>query len=348
MNGVLIIPTGVGAEIGGHAGDGNPVAKLIATCCDTLITHPNVVNASDINEMTENTLYVEGSMLDRFLEGEIELQRVKRNKVLLVVNPPLLKETINAVSAARATIGMDCEILCLNTPLELFASMEKGRATGIVNGWEELVKQTEDFVFDALALATTISVEKDVAMNYLTSGTGVNPWGGVEAKASKLIAKALNKPVAHAPVNSGMFDDFYEIAEPRLAAETVSICYIHCILKGLHKAPIIGKGISNKDVDFMISPYGCFEAPHHACLENNIPIIIVKENKTTMKDSMPYHDRCIVVENYWEAAGIIATMKAGINPDSVRRPLAPTKISGAASSDTNVSTRLHRAFPEEQ
>ena len=55
MIGVLIIPTGIGAEIGGHAGDGNPVAKLIASCCDKLITHPNVVNAADINEMPSNT-----------------------------------------------------------------------------------------------------------------------------------------------------------------------------------------------------------------------------------------------------------------------------------------------------
>ena len=30
MNVVLIIPTGLGAEVGGHAGDANPVAKVIA------------------------------------------------------------------------------------------------------------------------------------------------------------------------------------------------------------------------------------------------------------------------------------------------------------------------------
>ena len=44
MNIVLIIPTGLGAEIGGHAGDGNAVAKLMASTCEHLITHPNVVN----------------------------------------------------------------------------------------------------------------------------------------------------------------------------------------------------------------------------------------------------------------------------------------------------------------
>ena len=37
MIGVLIIPTGIEAEIGGHAGDGNPVAKLMGSCFDKLI-----------------------------------------------------------------------------------------------------------------------------------------------------------------------------------------------------------------------------------------------------------------------------------------------------------------------
>ena len=46
FNAVMIIPTGVGAEIGGHAGDAGPVARLLAGACDTLITHPNVINAS--------------------------------------------------------------------------------------------------------------------------------------------------------------------------------------------------------------------------------------------------------------------------------------------------------------
>ena len=71
FNAVLVVPTGIGAEIGGHAGDATPVARLLASVCDTLITHPNVVNASDLNEMPANGLYVEGSLLSRFLMGAI-------------------------------------------------------------------------------------------------------------------------------------------------------------------------------------------------------------------------------------------------------------------------------------
>ena len=89
MNIVLIVPTGIGAQIGGHAGDANPVCKLLASLSDTLVTHPNVVNASDINEMPDNVFYVEGSMLDRFLAGEFCLKQPLQNKILVVANSPI-------------------------------------------------------------------------------------------------------------------------------------------------------------------------------------------------------------------------------------------------------------------
>ena len=329
MIGVLIIPTGIGAEIGGHAGDGNPVAKLIASCCNKLITHPNVVNASDINEMTENTLYVEGSILDRFLEAKIELEEVKSNSILVVANQPLGNDTTNAVSAARATIGIDAEIMILETPLKMVAKLENGVATGDVTGWRELIDQTKQFEFDALAIHTPIEVERDVELNYYKNG-GINPWGGVEAKTSKLIANELNKPVAHAPLENVSPEDkelyfiFNKVIDPRLAAEAISTCYLHSVLKGLFKAPRIGNGISVREVDFLITPINCVGRPHEACLKRDIPIIAVKENKTCLNDEMP--DEFIIVENYLEAVGIVQAMKIGISPKSVRRPLEYTTV----------------------
>ena len=35
MNVVMIIPTGIGCEIGGHCGDANPPARLLGACCET-------------------------------------------------------------------------------------------------------------------------------------------------------------------------------------------------------------------------------------------------------------------------------------------------------------------------
>lgn len=329
MNVVLIIPTGIGCEIGGHAGDANPVAKLIGACCDKLILHPNVVNASDINEMPPNALYVEGSILDRFLEGDIELKEVKRNRILVVVNSPILAETINAVSAARVTLGIDATMLELDVPLQMISKMEGRKASGEVYGWKELVQQVNTYDFDALAIASLIEVSKDVSMYYYKNG-GINPWGGVEAITSKLIASELNKPVAHAPIQTeedkeaDKAGEWDFIVDPRIAPEIISKCYLHCVLKGLHKAPRIGEGLRVDDIDCLITPVGCVGRSHKACLEAEIPIIAVKENKTVLNDPMP--DEFIFVDNYIEAAGLLMSMQAGIVPESVRRPLLKTII----------------------
>lgn len=324
MNVVLIVPTGIGAQIGGHAGDANPVAKLIGSCCDKLITHPNVVNASDINEMPGNTLYVEGSILDRFLRGEIYLKEVFYNRILLAVNKPINNDTINAVNAAKCTIGADIQIVELETELKMTGYYKDGIADGKVDGWLELCKQIGDYNFDCLAIQSSIDIERETKLQYLSGKGGVNPWGGIEAITSKLIADKLDKPVAHSPfvdwLKGDDLKDFNEVTDPRMSAEMVSLCYLHCILKGLHKSPTISyeNGLSNLDVDFLITPINCVGEPHHACMDNGIPIIAVRENKTVLNDKMP--DRFIVVDNYIEAAGLLMAYKSGIDHRSVRRP----------------------------
>lgn len=331
MNVVMIIPTGIGCKIGGHAGDATPAAKLLGACCDKLILHPNVVNASDINEMPANSLYVEGSILDRLLEGSIELEEVKQNKILVAVNKPVKPETVNAVSAARATIGAtigaDIEIIGLDTELKMIGFFKNGIAIGDVDGWEELVKQVWEHEFDALAIASPIQVGDGVAISYYENG-GVNPWGGIEAKASKLIAEKLDMPVAHAPIENQSKDEqdkiFYSICKPEMAAEAISNCFLHCVLKGLHKAPRIGKGLCVDDIDVMVSPCGCWGRPHYACVEAGIPIVVVKENTCVLNETPA--SNVVEVENYLEVAGYIMAMRAGVSPDSICRPLTPTKV----------------------
>lgn len=323
MNVVMIVPTGIGCEIGGHCGDANAAARLLGACCQTLILHPNVVNASDLNEMPPNSLYVEGSQLNRFLKGEVYLQPVRANKVLVTVNKADY-QSINAVSAARVTLGLDAEIVELNQPLQLIAQMKDGIATGEVLNWRELVEQVKDLEFDALGLATPITIDAETLAHYFQHG-GVNPVGGVEAVASKLIADALDKPVAHGPVDYAL-KGFTEVVDPRMAVEIITENFVHCLLKGLHKAPRISydRGLHVKDVDCMVSPYGCFGVPHQACLEAGIPVIVVRENRCCL--NAPEHPRFQYVENYLEAAGTLMAMQAGVQPAAVRRPLKPTAV----------------------
>ncbi len=324
MNVAFIIPTGIGCAIGGHAGDATPAAKLIAQTCDKLILHPNVVNASDINEMPSNALYTEGSILDRFLEGTIELQEVPSNKVLVVVSPPVKPETINAVNAAKSTIGMDVEIVELNEPLIMEGWIKNNIATGKASGVEALIKQVIGWDFDALAIASPIQVTNDIALRYFQSrGSEINPWGGIEAVVSRRIANVLNKPVAHAPIESDSTKDDTElfnilcttVVHPRKAAEVCSNCYIHCILKGLSKAPRIGKGINRSTVSCLVTPTGCVGRPHLACFSAGISVIAVEENTTAYCNR---NANIIYVANYLEAAGYINCLNAGITPRLVR------------------------------
>jgi hypothetical protein len=296
---------------------------LLGACCETLVLHPNVVNASDINEMPPNALYVEGNHLDRFLQGKLYLQEVKSNKVLVVVNKADY-QSINAVSAARASLGLEAEILELKVPLQLIARMENGIATGDVFHWEELVAQVRGLEYDALGIATPITIDSQTLATYWRCG-GVNPVGGVEALATRLIGEALDKPCAHGPVDYAL-TGFKEVVDPRIAVEIITENFIHCLLKGLHRAPRISRerGLSYRDIDCLVSPYGCFGVPHQACLDANIPVIVVRENKSCLNH--PEHPKFLYVENYIEAAGMIMALKAGVHPPSVRRPLAHTTV----------------------
>lgn len=329
MNTVFIVPTGIGAEIGGHSGDATPAARLIGSVSDKIILHPNVVNGSDINEMPPNALYVDGNHLDIFLQGDVGLKEVRANKVLVAINPGDNFNAINAVSACRATSGIDASVLILKKKLILKARIDQdGLATGEVKGVDALIDQVCDMDFDALAIVTEIEIDPAVGLNYFENG-GANPWGAVESMACRPISASLCKPVAHAPIDSGAFKGVKMFADPRMAAEFVSIAYLFCVVKGLHQAPRWAlwqrdqDAMWVKDIDVMVSPDMKFGYPHYRCMKHNIPILIVEENTTILPRAV---GPCIKVANYHEAAGWIAARRAGISTESVRRPLPPTKV----------------------
>lgn len=330
INVIFLVPTGLGASIGGHAGDATPAARLIAAACDTLIVHPNVVNASDINEMPSNAMYVMGTTIDDLLAGYIGLAPVRSNRIAVVVNKPVANDTVNIISAARATLGIDAFVVELPQKLRMMASFDDdGQASGTIEGAYEAVEYLETLKedFGAVAILTDIEVPRDVAENYVRNA-GVNPWGGVEAKLTRILTDALKVPCAHGPFGHTL-ESFNEVIDPRMAAEFVSETYAFCLLKGLHKAPEItdgSKGLRVEDIDALITPINCYGFPHKECVRRGIPIIAVKENNVEVKNPEAYS--YIQAESYLEAAGILLAMREGITLESVRRPLAPTLIIG--------------------
>jgi len=341
---VLVVPTGIDADIGGHAGDAGPVARLIAAASDQLITHPNVVNGADINEMPENTLYVEGSVLTRLMMGTAGLAPVRANRLL-----PLIQEhseafiwhmLVNAVSAAYGSGGFHC-LRAVPIPIDLvmtpFISPTSGRATGRIEGFDRLCELIENRMgtFDAVAISSVVDVPEDVKRAYFISNQGIiNPFGGIEALLTHAITLLYDVPAAHAPMCdiSEIMQSNEGVYEPRKAAEGSSFACIHSVIKGLSRSPRIltgaaaqlGKGVvSAEEVSCLIIPDGCLGLPTLAALHQGIHVIAVRENRNLMRNDLAplfagtgrYHR----VENYWEAAGLMMALKAGIAPETVRR-----------------------------
>jgi len=350
FNVMLLVPTGVGAEIGGHAGDAAPVARLLAGTCDRLITHPNVVNASDINEIPENALYVEGSVICRLLMGTVGLQTVRANRVMVVIDahqdPLFVNSAINSVNAARASYGLQCpRIVQMDPPIKLIARYaSSGRAAGRVEGLERLIEVLDKYrdKYDAVAISSVIDVPREYHMEYFQmEGAMVNPWGGVEAMLTHAISSLYDLPSAHSP----MFES-REIAnmdpgivDPRMAAEAVSLCFLQCVLKGLHRSPRLVTDrdsmrrpdvISAADVSCLVIPDGCIGLPTLAALEQGIPVIAVRDNRNRMRNelsALPWAPGQLqTVENYLEAVGAVTAIKEGISLESVRRPLQRAEV----------------------
>lgn len=342
FNVVLLIPTGIGAEIGGNCGDGNAVARLIASSCDTLITHPNVVNASDINELPDNGLYVEGSIISRLLMGQIGLQQVRANRILMLMDKHFDKffndEIVNAVSSARVTLGISCDVYEMNKIIDSKSKYSKsGRCVGTIKNLENLFSIIEKYKdnYDAIGLSTFINVPKHYHKDYFSSDEMVNPWGGVEAMLTHSIAEVFKIPCAHSPMMNSreVMNIETGIVDPRKSPETSSITYLHCILKGLHKSPQIvsyEKGLNVEKISCIIIPKNCLGLPILAALKQGIPVIVVKENKNIMENNLellPWNkNQLIVVNNYLEAVGVIHALKSGVSLESVKRPLDYTKI----------------------
>ena len=361
FNAVLLVPTGIGAEIGGHAGDATPVATLMASICDTLITHPNVLNGSDLIDLSSNTLYLEGSAISRLLMGSIGLQPVRSNRVLVVIDSHpdefFVDAAINAVNAARSSYGLICPmIIRLDPPLEMRSRfMDSGRVAGEVEGLDRLIGVLEENrgAYDAVAVSSVISVPLSYHMDYFEgNGDMLNPWGGVEAMLTHTISTLYEVPSAHAPMleNQEIANMPTGIVDPRMAAEAISLTFMQSILKGLQKSPRIVTGpqatwgpgvLTASDVSCMVIPDGCLGIPTLAALEQGIPVIAVKENQTVIKNDLSWlpwsAGQFHLVENYWEAAGVMAALKAGIDPKAVRRPLSQVEVQTSTSEASLIS-----------
>jgi hypothetical protein len=339
---VQIIPTGVRCELGGFAGDAGPVTNLLASAVDYLVTHPNAVNASDLNEIVGNVLYVEGKSLDDFLLGHVGLVGVNANKIGTFIDPTgigHIDDLINTLNAARAVKGIDCGLHTI-LPREPGVQVEwsaAGCAVGTVLDPKVILDAVELLVAHGAQAIGGVSVIHGVASDMFArhfDGKIPNPSGGVEAIITHLISKVFRLPTAHAPLPYYQDLKGRETSNPRAAAEFISTPHYFSVLKGLAQAPrlveldqlihVPSSVISVNDVHAIVVPASCLGGiPALAAEFSDIPLIAVRENTTILDvtNAKMAMGNVIEVESYLEAVGVLLALREGISLESVRRPL---------------------------
>ena len=337
---VLIVPTGVGASIGGYAGDALPVARAIAQICDTLITHPNVLNGAQLYWPIANALYVEGYALDKFASGCWGLQPVHQNRIGLIldsgIEPELQRRQLQAADAARATLGLNItDYVVTDIPLKVeLRTSDSGASWGTIANPDSLLRAAEVLIkkarVEAIAVVARFPDNEDsIQLQQYRHGQGVDPLAGAEAVISHLIVKTFKIPCAHAPALAPLPLDPH--ISPRSAAEEIGYTFLPCVLAGLSRAPqlvtesqigINGElPITGDRVDAVVVPATACGGSAILSLSQRqgVKIIAVTENQTQMQVTPEKLGiKALEVNSYLEALGVLAAYKAGINPAALR------------------------------
>jgi hypothetical protein len=351
----MIVPTGIGASVGGYAGDAGPALKLLSSVCDVMITHPNVANGAGLFSLPANGLYVEGYGLDQFFKGHWQLQPVRSNRigVLLDCGMPEEAKVIqkNTVNAVQAVLGLDIlTVQETRQPVQVSLSItETGASSGDVLDIGSLIEDAQTLQAQgAEAIALVVSLPETESNNYTgdstgayTEGQGVDPIGGIEAILSHTLVKALQIPVAHAPVFEDSLGqiELSNIIHPKAAAESITPTFLPCVLQGLSRAPqflrapALGTKITLNlsHLDALVVPANALGGmPTLTCLQKGIPVIAVTENTTVCDVRHPLWPQGNIWEarTYFEACGFLQALRQGV-PLPAERMVVPETDSGA-------------------
>lgn len=336
---VLIVPTGIGASIGGYAGDALPVARAIAQVCDRLITHPNVLNGAQLYWNLPNALYVEGYGLDKFAAGCWGLQPVHQNRVGLIldqgIEPDLRLRHLQAADATRATLGLNLtDYVITDAPLNVeLRTAPSGASWGTIGNPDSLLRSAEVLIQQAKAeaIAVVARFPDDLgseALEAYRQGQGVDPLAGAEAVISHLIVRTFQIPCAHAPALMPL--PLEPNVSPRSAAEELGYTFLPCVLVGLSRAPQFQvrrrqpREIWAEDVDAVVIPASaCGGSALLSLSQLRTQIIAVEDNQTSMQvPPEPLAIKAVRVHSYLEALGMLVTHRAGISADALSPSLS--------------------------
>ena len=317
--GAFIVPTGVGASVGGFAGDASVWARKFSKI-SKLIVNPNVVNAGGFSGITDNMLYVEGYSLDRFFKGEVNLKLSFDNKIGIVFDKAIPEDVlnvhINTVNAVKTVYGIDIvgyEITDKEVGVEFFMN-SLDMSVGRVKNIEQLKISAQKLInkgAESIAIVCMFEDPESDNTDY-ANGLGTDPVGGVEAILSHYISKELNVPCAHSPAFAD-YQIYPDLVNPKSASEYITPTFLPCILLGLSNAPKLNDGnINISNLDYLIMPYNCLgSTPVFEAIKRKIRVFAIKENSTALNitnENLHKSKFVTVLNSYDECFDIINKM----------------------------------------
>ena len=288
----MIVPTGIGASVGGFAGDASFWARKFSEHFN-LIVNPNVVNAACFSGITDSMLYTEGWTFDKFIKGDIFLKPSKNNKIGIIfdrgISQGIINVHINTMNAVKTVYGTDVigyEISKECAGVEFFNTKE-GISSGRVNNPETLLEAGKKLLErGADVLAVVCKFDEPPEDDYI-NGNDVDIVGGVEAIISHYLTSQLLVPSVHAPAFENI-EITKELVSPKVASEYITPTFLPCLLLGLSNAPLISSEkreeyIKRENLKALIMPHNSLGA---SCvldaLDAKIPVYAVEENNTVL------------------------------------------------------------------
>ena len=289
----ISIPTGIGADIGGYAGDFGYIARKFAQKFHTII-NPNAVNGGILSAINYDMSYLEGYLFDEFFKGEISITPKKpyeQNKIGVIfdcdIKQDILNVHLNTLSALEIVQGIEITAVeYTKKPVGVELEIQNNISAGKIKNPDTILNAAQNLIKKGVqAIAIVCNFNEDSQDDNYSNAQGIDPIGGIEAVISHLITREFKIPCAHAPAFYDI-DISTKIENKKVASEMISSTYLPCIIQGLSIAPDIKKyndgEIKNKDVNCLIVPYSATGCPAVlSCVKNNIEVVFVK-NKTVL------------------------------------------------------------------
>lgn len=284
----ISIPTGIGASIGGYAGDFGYIARQFAKYFHVII-NPNAVNGGILSAINYDMSYLEGYLFDEFFQGNISLTPKKpyeTNKIGVIfdceIPKNILNVHLNTISALKMVQGIDTiAIEYSKKPIGVELSVENGISAGHLKNPNALLDAASNLIKKgAQAIAVVCFFGQDCEDENYSNANGIDPIGGIEAVISNLIAKEFNILAAHAPAFLDI-DISQKIENPKVSSELISSTYLPCVMQGLSIAPKIGQNelIDYHNVEYLIVPDDALGSRAVlSSFKNGVKIITVKNN----------------------------------------------------------------------